>query len=163
MEDLEAQGAAMAGEAGDVDKPDKADKPDDLGDGGGEPRMDAAEHLVVELARLRAKFSVDPAAGQATLDDAWSSPATPIEEDEAEFIDAVADCLGVGLSLDAALDCWDAGGLCDEAAGGDEESDAQDSETQDPDKIHLASLQPSRPRPPSAPHARPGGRRLLIS
>src|SRR4051812_22175000 len=84
-----------------------------------EPRMDAAEHLVIELARLRAKFSADPAVGGASLDDAWTSPTATMEEDEAEFLDAVADCLGVGISLDEALDCWDAGGLLSEAGEGD--------------------------------------------
>ena len=150
MEDMEAR-EVVAADADDDGRP--------MPDGDvAEPRMDAEEHLAIELARLRAKFGVDPAASAATLDDAWAPPTAPTEEDEAEFIDAVADCLGVGLSLDAALDCWDAGGLCDEAAGGDEESDAQD-----PDRIDLASLEPSRPHPPPAPHPRPGGRRLLIS
>ena len=73
--------------------------------------LDATERLTIELARLRAKFGADPAIARASLDDAWMSPTAAMEEDEAEFIDAVADCLGVGLSLDAALACWDSGGL----------------------------------------------------
>ena len=34
-----------------------------------------------------------------------------MEDDEAEFVDAVADCVSVGLSLDAALASWISGDL----------------------------------------------------
>jgi len=50
-----------------------------------------------------------------------------MEEDEAEFIDAVADCLGVGLSLDAALTCWDSGGLVYDDTADDEGDEADTS------------------------------------
>jgi len=106
-------------------------------------RMDAAEHLVIELARLRAKFSADPAVEGASLDDAWTSPTAAMEEDEAEFLDAVADCLGVGLSLDEALDCWDAGGLLSEPGDGDSDDSVEIS-------LDIAS------------HPRPTGRRLVV-
>ena len=58
------------------------------------------------------------------------SPTAVMEEDEAEFIDAVADCLGVGLSLDAALSCWDSGGLVydDAEAEGDGEESGEESD-----------------------------------
>jgi hypothetical protein len=111
-------------------------------------RMDAAEHLVIELARLRAKFSADPAVEGASLDDAWTSPTAAMEEDEAEFLDAVADCLGVGLSLDEALDCWDAGGLVSD----DDDGDAEDS-------VEIPSVIPSA----IASHPRPNGRRVVVA
>ncbi len=111
-----------------------------------EQRIDAAERLTIELARLRAKFGADPAIAGTSLDDAWMSPTAAMEEDEAEFIDAVADCLGVGLSLDAALNCWDSGGLFYDEADADDGEDATE-----------ASL-------PSvvAHHAHATGRRLVI-
>ena len=62
-----------------------------------------------------------PAIAGTSLDDAWMSPTAAMEEDEAEFIDAVADCLGVGLSLDAALNCWDSGGLFYDDGDGDDD------------------------------------------
>lgn len=134
-------GSVRAGEAGQGRK--DGDGPGD-GAHAARPRMDAAEHLAVELARLRAKFGVDPVDRRASLDDAWMSPTAPTEEDEAEFVDAVADCLGVGLSLDAALTCWDAGGLFYEAAGQDEGDDGGESPF------------------PVAHHPRATGRRVLV-
>ena len=94
---------------------------------GPEPRIDATERLTIELARLRAKFGADPAIAGTSLDDAWMSPTAAMEEDEAEFIDAVADCLGVGLSLDAALTCWDSGGLFYDDGDSDDGDDATDA------------------------------------
>jgi hypothetical protein len=89
--------------------------------------IDAAERLTIELARLRAKFGADPAIAGASFDDAWTtSPTAAMEEDEAEFIDAVADCLGVGLSLDAALNCWDSGGLFYDDGDDDDSDDVTD-------------------------------------
>ena len=114
-------------------------------------RIDAAERLSIELARLRAKFGADPAIARASLDDAWMSPTAAMEEDEAEFIDAVADCLGVGLSLDAALTCWDTGGLFydeDEAADDAEESDE--------------GAAPSLTSVAAHHNAHPGARRLVL-
>jgi hypothetical protein len=116
-------------------------------------RIDATERLTRELARLRAKFGADPAIARSSLEEAWMSPTAAMEEDEAEFIDAVADCLGVGLSLDAALTCWDSGGLFYDAA-----EDATDDESDtDLDEAPEASL-------PAviAHHAHVSGRRLLI-
>ncbi len=114
-----------------------------------EPRIDATERLTIELARLRAKFGADPAIAGASLDDAWMSPTAAMEEDEAEFIDAVADCLGVGLSLDAALTCWDSGGLFYDDGEADDADELQSDVTD-------ASL------PVAAHHAHVTGRRVVI-
>lgn len=113
---------------------------------GAEQRIDATERLTIELARLRAKFGADPATAGTSLDDAWMSPTAAMEEDEAEFIDAVADCLGVGLSLDAALTCWDSGGLFYDDGEGDDGDEATD--------VSLPSV--------AAHHAHATGRRLVI-
>lgn len=95
----------------------------DGGNGGDGSEIGAAEHLARQLARVRSKFGMDPAATRLSLKDAWKdawlSP-TVIEGDEAEFIDAVADCLGAGLPLEAALTCWDTGELARDA---DDEED----------------------------------------
>jgi hypothetical protein len=61
-----------------------------------------------EVAHARARFAVDPAT-PTRLADAWSAPTGATEEDESEFVDAVADCLSVGLPLDAAVASWRAG------------------------------------------------------
>jgi hypothetical protein len=111
-----------------------------------ELRIDATERLTIELARLRAKFGADPAIAGTSLDEAWMSPTAAMEEDEAEFIDAVADCLGVGLSLDAALTCWDSGGLF-----------YDDGEADDVDDVTDASLPVV-----AAHHPHVSGRRLVI-
>jgi hypothetical protein len=86
-----------------------------------EPTMDASERLVKELARVRAKFAMDPADPSERLAEAWTSPTAAMEEDEAEFVDALADCLGAGLPLEAALSCWDSGELAYEEDGDDDE------------------------------------------
>jgi hypothetical protein len=113
-----------------------------------EQRIDATERLTIELARLRAKFGADPAIAGTSLDDAWMSPTAAMEEDEAEFIDAVADCLGVGLSLDAALNCWDSGGLF-------YDGDADDADEAQPDSdVSLPAV--------AAHHVHATGRRLVI-
>jgi hypothetical protein len=88
----------------------------------GDP-ADPVEHLTRDLARVRAKFGVDPVLAGRSLAAAWKSEA-PVEEDEAEFVDTVADCLGAGLSLDDALNCWDTGDLVYQAA--DHEADEAD-------------------------------------
>jgi hypothetical protein len=111
----------------------------------------ATERLTIELARLRAKFGADPAIARASLDDAWMSPTAAMEEDEAEFIDAVADCLGVGLSLDAALTCWDSGSLF-------YDEDAADSDGEDADDVGQESL----PAAAAHHHAHASGRRLVV-
>jgi hypothetical protein len=109
-------------------------------------RIDATERLTIELARLRAKFGADPAIAGTSLDDAWMSPTAAMEEDEAEFIDAVADCLGVGLSLDAALTCWDSGGLLYDDGDADDGDDATD--------VSMPAV--------AAHHAHATGRRLVV-
>jgi hypothetical protein len=111
-----------------------------------DPRVDASERLSVELARLRAKFGTDPAAAGASLAEAWMSPTASMEEDEAEFIDAVADCLGAGLPLDAALACWDRGELF--SADGADGADGADDEEESVEAV----LAPSHH--PHPPHAR---------
>jgi hypothetical protein len=63
-----------------------------------------------EVAHVRARFAVDPAT-PTRLADAWSAPTGATEEDESEFVDAVADCLSVGLPLDAAVASWRSGTL----------------------------------------------------
>lgn len=87
---------------------------------------DATEHLTRDLARVRAKFGVDPALAGRSLATAWRSDVG-LEEDEAEFVDTLADCLGAGLPLDDALACWDTGELVyaasDDGVGGDGEGE----------------------------------------
>src|SRR5882724_651704 len=61
-----------------------------------------------EVAHVRARFAVDPST-PARLADAWTAPTGTTEEDEAEFVDAMADCLSVGLPLEAALASWRSG------------------------------------------------------
>jgi hypothetical protein len=110
--------------------------------------MDVEERLSVELARLRANFGADPAVALVSFDGAWTAPTAAMEEDEAEFIDVVADCLGVGLSLDAALAYWDARGSSAE--------DTEDDEGNDGDH-EAGDLSPS-----AAHRAAPSARRLRV-
>lgn len=63
-----------------------------------------------EVAYARARFAVDPST-PARLSSAWTAPTGSTEEDESELIDAVADCLSVGLPLDAAVASWRSGAL----------------------------------------------------
>ena len=63
-----------------------------------------------EVAYARARFAVDPST-PTRLSDAWIAPTGTTEEDESELIDAVADCLSVGLPLDAAVASWRSGSL----------------------------------------------------
>ena len=63
------------------------------------------------LAHVRARFGLDPAVPDHLLADPWISPAGAVEEDEAEFVDAIADCVSVGVPLDAALAAWVSGDL----------------------------------------------------
>jgi hypothetical protein len=88
-----------------------------------------------EVAHVRARFGVDPST-PSRLADAWTAPTGPMEEDESEFIDAVADCVSVGLPVDAAVASWRSGTLevaADEEKNGDEEEDA-DTDVYDPHK-----------------------------
>lgn len=107
--------------------------------------LTAAEHLTKELARVRANFGMDVVLAPRSLAAAWTSPTAVMEEDEAEFVDAVADCLGVGLPLGAVLDCWDNGELAYD--GGDEPGAADD----EPSLLVI---------PPPARHG--SGRRLYV-
>jgi hypothetical protein len=121
-------------------------------------RIDAAERLTIELARLRSKFGADPAIARASLEDAWMSPTAAMEEDEAEFIDAVAGCMGVGLSLDAALNCWDSGGLFyDDAEDDDTEGISEEETVRETVKASLPAAHTS-----VHVHLHPGARRLLV-
>jgi hypothetical protein len=76
-----------------------------------------------EVAHVRARFAVDPAT-PAGFADAWQAPTGTTEEDESEFVDAVADCLSVGLPIDAAVASWRSGTL--EVSGSSGESDDED-------------------------------------
>ena len=76
-----------------------------------------------EVAHVRARFAVDPST-PARLADAWTAPTGTTEEDEAEFVDAMADCLSVGLPLEAALASWRSGTL--EVTSADDENDEVD-------------------------------------
>lgn len=105
---------------------------------------DATEHLTRDLARVRARFGVDPALAGRSLAPAWRSDAA-LEEDEAEFVDTLADCLGAGLSLDDALACWDTGELVYAASGDD--GAAGDGESEETAPIAVAT-----PRHSSAAH-----------
>ena len=117
-------------------------------DSGAQALIDAAEHLTRDLARVRAKFGMDPVLAPPSFSAAWQSD-TPIEEAEAEFVDTVADCLGAGLSLEDALTCWDTGDLaCDPL---------DDQSAVDPDDEPVASARtrsrwPAGAGGPSPPH-----------
>jgi hypothetical protein len=67
--------------------------------------------LRAQLVRVRARFGVDEATSIGTLPEPWTSPSGAVEEDEAEFADALADCLSVGLPLNAAVASWASGEL----------------------------------------------------
>ena len=87
----------------------------------------AVETVRLELARVRARFGVDPTPPSHLFADAWRSPSGVVEEDEAEFVDALADCVSVGLPLGAAVACWASG----ELARGDDEVEDDDQESDD--------------------------------
>jgi hypothetical protein len=84
----------------------------------------AAGSVGEEVAHVRARFAVDPAT-PTRLADAWTAPTGATEEDESEFVDAMADCLSVGLPIDAAVASWRSGTL--EVTSESEEDD--DDET----------------------------------
>jgi len=85
-----------------------------------EARIACAEHLSRDFARVRARFGMDHALARRTLDAAWTTDVIA-EEDEAEFVDTLADCMGAGLSLESALTSWDTGTLA--ADDGEDEDD----------------------------------------
>ena len=78
----------------------------------------------VELARVRARFGVEPEIPSQLFAGAWTSPSGATEEDEAEFVDAMADCMSAGLPLGAAIMFWASGAL----AGGDEGDQGSDDD-----------------------------------
>jgi hypothetical protein len=80
-----------------------------------------------EVAHMRARFAVDPSTPTG-FDDAWTAPTGNIEELESEFVDAVADCLSVGLPIDAAVASWRSGTLEVSREDEDDEDD-EDGET----------------------------------
>jgi len=82
-------------------------------------RETAVETMRLELARVRARFGVDPTPPSHLFEAAWTSPSGVVEEDEAEFVDALADCMSVGLSLGAAVAFWASGDLA--RADGDDQ------------------------------------------
>lgn len=108
-----------------------------------EAAMDAAEHLTRDLARVRSRFGMDPVLAPRSLAAAWMTE-TVMEEDEAEFVDTVADCLSAGLSLEDALTCWDTGDLARDPA---DELAATDP---DDEPATFSPLPPARP--PSGAH-----------
>jgi hypothetical protein len=69
---------------------------------------------------VRARFGLDPEVPVSFLARAWTSPTGAVEEDEAEFVDAVADCVSVGLPIGAAVVSWASGGLAREDDGDDD-------------------------------------------
>lgn len=85
-----------------------------------EARIQCAEHLTRDFARVRARFGMDHALAPRSLDAAWATDAI-IEEDEAEFVDTLADCVGAGLPLECALTSWDTGTLVAEDADEDDD------------------------------------------
>ncbi len=113
----------------------------DLG-GGAEIVVGAAGE---EVAHVRARFAVDPAM-PARLADAWTAPTGTIEEDESEFVDAVADCLSVGLPIDAAVASWRAGTL-EVSSGDDHEDEEEDEDTGVFDDAETGIFDPRSPSP----------------
>lgn len=77
----------------------------------------------VEFARVRARFGGDPQIPAQLFAGAWTSPSGATEEDEAEFVDAMADCMSAGLPLGAAIMFWASGAL---AGGGDNDQGNDD-------------------------------------
>ena len=85
-----------------------------------EARIACAEHLSRDFARVRARFGMDHALARQSLDAAWTTDVIA-EEDEAEFVDTLADCMGAGLSLETALTSWDTGTLAADESDDDDE------------------------------------------
>ena len=102
---------------------------------GGEKRgtgVSVATAVGEEVAYVRARFAVDPST-PTRFADAWTAPTGAIEEDESELIDAVADCLSVGLPLDAAVASWRSGALQVSAEDEDEPTDVFGFDDEDDD------------------------------
>ena len=116
-------------------------------DGDREPSGEAAEHLSRDFARVRARLAVDPALVGRSLAAAWTTDV--MEEDEAEFVDTLADCMGAGLSLETALTGWDIGTLVTEPI-----QDTVAADEEDPSEAYVAVALAHRQAP--------GSRRLLV-
>ena len=117
--------------------------------GAGRPKLKArvGPQEGVDLERVLdelGKFGMDPPPGSPSLTKAWMSDA-PVEEDEAEFVDTLADCLGAGLSLQDALTCWETGDLASD--------DSQTAPADDELTVAIPRIVPRRPT---------GGHRLLV-
>ena len=99
------------------------------------------------FARVRARFGVDPEIPSQLFAGAWTAPSGAVEEDEAEFVDAMADCMSAGLPLGAAIMFWASGAL----ARGEDDDQGND------DDRELGAIRPARD--PSGRVRRPGGSR----
>jgi hypothetical protein len=97
-------------------------------EGGGDDQPTEAELVRAEIERVRARFGVDPALPRHWLAGAWSVPSGTVEEDEAELVDALADCLSVGLHLGDAVASWSCGGLAHSDDGDDDVEAERDPE-----------------------------------
>jgi hypothetical protein len=118
---------------------------------GADDGIHPAEHLQQDFAKVRAKVAIDPVLASRSFAAAWTTDVME-DEDEAEFVDAVADCLGAGFSLESALTGWDNGTLA--ADGGSEDTSFFDDESDRDDEVTPSF--PSR-------HTPSGGRRIVIS
>jgi hypothetical protein len=94
--------------------------------GGSRWESAGVESARTELARVRARFAIDPAIPTPMLAGAWTSPTGSVEGDEAEFVDALVDCLSAGMPLNAAAASWASGALArgeDDDHGNDEDGE----------------------------------------
>lgn len=107
----------------------------------------AAEHLSRDFARVRARLAVDPALVGQSLAAAWTTDV--LEEDEAEFVDTLADCMGAGLSLEMALTGWDIGALATEPI-----QDTVAADEEEPSEAYVAIAM--------AHQQAPGSRRVFV-
>ena len=123
------------------------DRSGDADEAAREPSGEAAEHLSRDFARVRARLAVDPALVGRSLAAAWTTDV--MEEDEAEFVDTLADCMGAGLSLETALTGWDIGTLVTEPI-----QDTVAADEEDPSEAYVAVALAHRQAP--------GSRRLLV-
>ena len=100
------------------------EKSQDSGSGESGVEPTGRETARVELARVRARFGVDPEIPSQLFAGAWTAPSGAVEEDEAEFVDAMADCMSAGLPLGAAIMFWASGAL----ARGPDDDQANDDD-----------------------------------
>jgi hypothetical protein len=128
---------------------------------GGEKRgtgVSVATAVGDEVAYVRARFAVDPST-PTRFADAWTAPMGALEEDESELIDAVADCLSVGLPIDAAVASWRSGSLqVIDQGQGQGNDDEDDTDVYDDD----GETGVYEPLPTLSPLASGGGRRGII-